>query len=129
MHALYTITQPTFNLYLSGEYECEQSNLLKNTYIQNADISSPNVKIIADVSTMGSCADLCCQRDECDVAMVKNEQCHLVGCPNDQSCQMEHSEDSNSELMFLTGRKKKRQGDKFYHILLNDKNNVLMRPK
>ena len=56
MLALYTITQPTFYFYLSGEYECEQSNLLKNTYIQDADISSPNVKVIADVSTM-TCVD------------------------------------------------------------------------
>ena len=66
---------------------------------------------------MESCADMCCQRDECDVAMVKNGQCHLVGCPDDQSCQMEHSEDTKSELMFLTGRKKKRQGNNLTDIV------------
>ncbi|XP_066936538.1 platelet binding protein GspB-like [Clytia hemisphaerica] len=86
------------------DYKCESSDTLKNVYLENEDDARSHV--LHNVHTMSACVEKCCQNSTCDLALIKDDECHLIGCKDENSCQLSHSKDVDAEVTFLTNRKK-----------------------
>lgn len=91
-------------LILDPDYKCESSDTLRNVFLENEDNARSHV--LEDIHTMSACVEKCCQNSTCDLALIKDDQCHLIGCKEENSCQLSHSKDVDADVTFLTNRKK-----------------------
>ncbi|KAJ8291029.1 hypothetical protein GJAV_G00020580 [Gymnothorax javanicus] len=80
--------------------QCWQGATFSNTII-SPDLKSSSILRVPDVSSLGRCAEACCDLSGCDLAWFFQHRCYVLSCQLKENCQPKQRPGTDSYVVFV----------------------------